>query len=63
MPSPLEDRIRELCARAVASADVDADFPDLIADLRAAMHQHIENLRRNARQRFAIEHGNSPMGE
>ena len=64
MPSPrLEDRIRELCAKAVASDDADADFPTVVAELRAAMHEHIENLRKNALQRFARDHSHRTPAE
>jgi hypothetical protein len=45
----LEDRIRELCAQAVASGD--ADFSEVLAQLRSAMHQHIEEMRK-----MVVEH-------
>lgn len=39
-----EDRIRELCAQLLATKDSPANEP-LFAELRAAVHRHIQNLR------------------
>ena len=39
MTSGLDDRIRELCARAVA-ADA-TDFEQVLSDLRSALHEHL----------------------
>jgi len=42
--SSLEDRIRDLCAKAVACSD----YPELtkvVEELRAALHEHAERLR------------------
>jgi hypothetical protein len=39
----LEDRIRDLCAKAVASSD-SPELTNLIEDLRAALHEHAERL-------------------
>jgi len=36
---PLEDRIRRLCARAVCAGDAEAEI--ILAELRAALHEHI----------------------
>ena len=49
MPSNrLEDRIRELCAQAVASGD--DDLHEVMAQLRSAMRQHIEGVRERLRE-------------
>jgi hypothetical protein len=42
----LDDRIRELCARAV-SAD-DSDFAAVLSDLRSALHEHSARMREMA---------------
>jgi hypothetical protein len=39
----LEDRIRELCAQAIASDDV--KFPVVLAERRSAIHEHVERIR------------------
>ena len=44
MPSyRLEDRIRDLCAQAIASDDV--EFPGILFELRSAIHEHVERIR------------------
>ncbi len=43
----LDDRIRELCAKAVASQD-SAELPRVLAELRVAMREHTERLRHSA---------------
>ena len=43
----LEDHIRELCAKIVASQKSDNAHP-MIAELRAALHQAVERLRTRA---------------
>ena len=50
-PTDLEDRIRELCAKAVASDD--HDVQSVISELRSAMREHIQKVRRIAAQQFA----------
>ena len=45
---PLEDRIRELCARAVVAPQ--GDLEPILLDLQAALHEHTENLRLLAAQ-------------
>lgn len=40
----LEDRIRELCAQAIAAGD-SADLDTIVAQLRAALHEHTRRLR------------------
>ncbi len=49
-PTDLEDRIRELCARAIAG---DHNFQSVISELRSAMREHIQKVRRIAAQQFA----------
>jgi hypothetical protein len=42
--SRLEDRIRDLCAKAVASSD-SLELTSVVEELRAALHEHAERLR------------------
>ena len=42
----LDDRIRELCAKAVRCQD-SAELQRVLAELRAAMREHTERLRRS----------------
>ena len=51
----LEDRIRDLCARAVAPNTT--NFTDTLAELRSALHEHVEQLRKLARQQLALAKG------
>jgi hypothetical protein len=46
MPSPrmMEDKIRQLCARAIAAGD--DDLKDAISELQAAPHKHTQDLRK-----------------
>ncbi len=44
MYSRLEDRIRELCSRALATSD-SPELTNLVKELRAALHEHTERLR------------------
>jgi flagellar biosynthesis chaperone FliJ len=48
----LEDRIRDLCAQAIAPNTT--NFTDTLAELRSALHQHVEQLRKLARQQLAL---------
>jgi hypothetical protein len=48
----LEDRIRELCAPAIAPNTT--NFTDTLAELRSALHEHVEQLRKLARQQLAL---------
>jgi hypothetical protein len=43
----LDDRIRDLCARAVKSQDP-AELHNIFSQLRAAFREHTERLRRSA---------------
>jgi hypothetical protein len=43
----LEDRIRDLCANAVASQD-SPEFHEVFEQLRAALHEHNERLRKSS---------------
>ena len=62
MPSRrLEERIRELCTKAITSEDT--ELPNVMSELRAAMREHVENLRRTALQRFDGNHGHRTLGE
>jgi hypothetical protein len=40
----MEDKIRKLCARAIAAGD--DDLKEAIAELRAALHEHTQGLRK-----------------
>ena len=54
MPSRrLEDRIRELCAKAVAAKDGDLD--PTLAELREALHEHNVRLRKLAAAKLAVQ--------
>jgi len=47
----LEDRIRELCTKAVA-APGSADFNEVMQQLRAALHEHANRLRQLAARKL-----------
>jgi hypothetical protein len=52
MPSRrLEDRIRQLCAKAVAAAE--SDLEPVITELKVALHEHTERLRKLAALKLA----------
>ena len=56
MPSlRLEGRIRELCALAIAANTT--NFAEVLAELRSALHQHSEQLRRLARLQLFLAKG------
>ena len=42
----LDDRIRDLCARAVTADE--ADFSGVVSDLRSALHEHAVRMRKMA---------------
>lgn len=47
---PLEDRIRELCQKAIA---VDTEnFDAVLAELQAALSEHAEGMRKMAREKL-----------
>ena len=48
----LEDRIRELCALAVAAEDPELEM--VLAELQAALRQHTERLRRMAAAKLTM---------
>jgi hypothetical protein len=48
MLSPSEERIRALCSKAVA-ADDHNDVEPLVAELRVALHEHIEQIRQRVK--------------
>jgi hypothetical protein len=54
----LEDRIRELCAKAVTSDD--SEFPSVMSELRSAIREQIEKIRTLAVRQLA---GERPRGE
>ena len=54
MPSRLlEDRIRQLCAHAVETKDGD-EFAPVIQELKAALHEHSEQLRELAARKLLL---------
>ena len=54
MPSPrLEDRIRELCSKAVLSDETELTI--VMSELRSAMREHIERIRTLAVRQLAEE--------
>ena len=56
MPSRrLEEQIRELCALATAAKTT--NFIEVLAELRSALHEHAEQLRRLARQQLVLAKG------
>jgi hypothetical protein len=40
----MEDKIRQLCARAIAAGE--DDLKDAISELQAALHEHTQHLRK-----------------
>jgi hypothetical protein len=49
---PLEDRIRDLCAKAISSNN-DAEFRHIIEELREALREHSKRLKVLAHAKFA----------
>jgi hypothetical protein len=49
---PLEDRIRQLCADAVAASA--SDLEPVITELKVALHEHTERLRKLAASKLAL---------
>ena len=45
MPSPLEDRIWQLCALLVQAANDDGEIERLLPELRRATSEYIQNIR------------------
>ena len=41
----LEDQIRELCAKALATPDTEQEFFSVMKQLKAALHEHAKRLR------------------
>jgi len=54
----LEDRIRDLCSKAIASDD--SEFASVMSELRSAMREHIEKIRTLAVRQLA---GERPRGD
>lgn len=48
----LEDRIRELCTLAIGANTT--NFAEILAELRSALHEHAEQLRRLAGQQLVL---------
>jgi len=47
----MEDKIRKLCARAVAAGD--DDFQQAISELQSALHEHVQELRKTLIEQLA----------
>jgi hypothetical protein len=45
VPSPLEDRIREVCAKAVDSRNNDGELAHMIPELQRAMTEYVKQIR------------------
>ena len=50
MPRRLEDRIKDLCVKAIASPDP-SEFNDIFKELQNALHEHNERIRKLAASR------------
>ena len=48
---PLEDRIRELCQKAIAAQT--HDFNKVLAELQAALSEHTQGMRKMALEKLA----------
>jgi hypothetical protein len=60
MPSRrTDDRIRELCRQAIAADD--ASFASVLSELRSAMREHIQHLRKMAVHPLAEETERRPQ--
>lgn len=59
MNSRLEDRIGDLCAKALATSD-SPDVMALIAELRAALHEHTERLRQRLQFPIPLDRRRTP---
>ena len=57
----LNDRIRQLC-REAAAAD-DTNFAGVLSELRSALHEHTQRLRKMAVQQLAEEKERRTLGE
>ena len=44
----LEDRIRTLCAQAMATNTDSAQLPEVLEQLQAALHDHVDRMRKLA---------------
>jgi hypothetical protein len=57
----LEDRIRDLCTRAISSFSSDeADLSAVMAELRSALQEHVSKIRTLAVRQLAME---GPSGD
>jgi hypothetical protein len=45
VPSRLEDRIQQLCDKALAMSDADPELQSTLRELAAALHEHIGRIR------------------
>src|SRR3979490_3057805 len=54
MSQRLEDRIKELCARAVSTPQ-SPELNQVLKDLQAALHEHSQRLRKMAFDRLSVQ--------
>jgi hypothetical protein len=57
----MEDKIRQLCARAIAAGD--DDLKDAISELQAALRQHTQDLRKTLIEQLGGRKDLSPPAE
>jgi hypothetical protein len=50
VPSRLDDRIRELCGKALTAND--AELQPILSELQGALHEHAERLRKLATEKL-----------
>jgi uncharacterized coiled-coil protein SlyX len=48
MPNQLENRIKELCAKAIELPDSSPELNEVIKELQAVLHQHTSGIRKMA---------------
>jgi hypothetical protein len=52
MPNHLENRIKELCAKAIELPDSSPELSEVIKELQAVLHEHTSGLRKMAVDRL-----------
>jgi hypothetical protein len=65
MDTDIKDRIADLCAKVIAAPDGSEEFGGAMAELRSALNEHAENLRRqiaNLRKKGFPQTGDTSEG-